>query len=205
MEREGEGEGQKDRHILELQPIRTEDCNIRKVVQDNRHTEMTTWHHANVCFVYTSLVQKKKNCFILSWFRHWRILCKIQTRFLGLKARIDTECLICLAYSWLQMQFVFMFSNGSLHFSFSLKLEQINWSMNDSRNEMRKLFWFSCHRLIRKVKCFTCTNSSNLILLWSLQIKINTELPFLHDNRCLRKKGYLEQLSLKVKSCYCFA
>jgi len=60
MEREGEGEGQKDRHILELQPIRTEDCNIRKVVQDNRHTEMTTWHHANVCFVYTSLVQKKK-------------------------------------------------------------------------------------------------------------------------------------------------
>jgi len=95
MEREGEGEGQKDRHILELQPIRTEDCNIRKVVQDNRHTEMTTWHHANVCFVYTSLVKKKKNCFILSWFRHWRILCKIQTRFLGLKARIDTECLIC--------------------------------------------------------------------------------------------------------------
>lgn len=63
MEREGEGEGQKDRHILELQPIRTEDCNIRKVVQDNRHTEMTTWHHANVCFVYTSLVQKKKKLF----------------------------------------------------------------------------------------------------------------------------------------------
>lgn len=130
---------------------------------------------------------------------------KSKQGFWASKPELIQNAYSVLAYSWRQMQFVSMFSNGSLHFSFSLKLEQINWSMNDSRNEMRKLFWFSCHRLIRKVKWLTCTNSSNLILLLSLQIKINTELPFLHDNRCLSKKGYLEQLSLKVKSCYCFA